>query len=61
MEYILSNDIDICVRAKVSKYILYELKNIIRKYLKVHLENINLSSLYLIKDINNYKGDDNIG
>ncbi len=61
MEYILSNDIDICVRAKVSKYILYEFENIIRKYLKVHLENINLSSLYLIKDINNYKGDDDIG
>lgn len=61
MEYILSNDINICVRAKVSKFILYELENVIRNYLKVHLENINLSSLYLLKDIKNYKGDDNIG
>lgn len=58
MEYILSNEVKICVRAKVSKYILYQLENLLIKYLKTYVENLNLKSLYMLKNIN--KGVDEI-
>lgn len=35
MEYILSNDILRCSKAKVSKYITYELQNILKQYLMI--------------------------
>ncbi len=59
MEYILRNDILKCSKAKVSKYIVYELENVLRKYLMTHIDNINLKSLYLLKNIENIKGVDN--
>ena len=58
MEYILSNDILQCSKAKVSKYILYELQNILKIYLKVYIDNINFKSLNLLKSIQNDKGVD---
>lgn len=58
MEYILSNDILKCSKAKVSKYITYELGNILKKYLSAYVDNINLKSLYLLQSIQNNKGAD---
>jgi len=61
MEYVLSNDILKCSRAKVSKYILIELDNILKKYLQTHIGNINMKSLHLLKSVQNDKGVDNNG
>ena len=61
MEYILSNDILQCSKAKVSKYITYELGKILKPYLIEYVDNINLKSLYLLKDIENNKGVDTYG
>jgi DNA repair protein RecO (recombination protein O) len=58
MEYILSNDILQCSKAKVSKYITYELEKILRKYLNVYVDNVNLKSLSLLQSIQNNKGVD---
>ncbi len=58
MEYILSNDILQCSKAKVSKYIVYELGKILKPYLHEYVDNVNLKSLYLLKDIENNKGVD---
>ncbi|RDY23957.1 DNA repair protein RecO [Romboutsia maritimum] len=58
MEYILSNDILKCSKAKVSKYILYELENTLKRYLKVYIDNINFKSLNLLKSMQDYKGVD---
>lgn len=58
MEYILSNDILQCSKAKVSKYIVYELQNILKAYLNVYVDNVNLKSLYLLQSIQNDKGVD---
>ncbi|MDK2562768.1 DNA repair protein RecO [Romboutsia sedimentorum] len=58
MEYILSNDILQCSKAKVSKYITYELDKILKKYLHVHVDNVNLKSLNLLQDIQKNKGVD---
>lgn len=58
MEYILSNDILQCSKAKVSKYIVYELQNILKTYLNIYIDNINLKSLYLLQSIQNDKGVD---
>lgn len=51
IEYILNNDITVCSKAKVSKYIVYELENITRKYLINYIDNLNLKSLYFLKDV----------
>lgn len=61
MEYVLSNDIIKCSRAKVSKYILNELDNVLKKYLQTHIGNINMKSLYLLKSVQHNKGVDNDG
>lgn len=58
MEYILSNDILKCSKAKVSKYITYELGKILNKYLNTYIDNVNLKSLYLLQNIQNNKGVD---
>jgi DNA repair protein RecO (recombination protein O) len=58
MEYILNNDILTCSKAKVSKYITYELERVLKQYLNVYIENISFKSLYLLKDIENIKGAD---
>ena len=58
MEYILSNDIIKCSKAKVSKYIVYELQSILRGYLQVYIENVNLKSLHFLQSIQNDKGVD---
>lgn len=58
MEYILSNDILQCSKAKVSKYITYELQKILKAYLNVYIDNINFKSLYLLQSIQNDKGVD---
>ncbi|KXZ39691.1 DNA replication and repair protein RecO [Alkalithermobacter thermoalcaliphilus JW-YL-7 = DSM 7308] len=51
MEYILSNDIIINSRAKVAKYRIKELRNIIQNYLNEHVDNFNLKSLNFLKSI----------
>ncbi|MPM92801.1 hypothetical protein SDC9_139937 [bioreactor metagenome] len=58
MEYILSNDILQCSKAKVSKYITYELGKILKQYLNVYVDNVNLKSLNLLQSIQNNKGVD---
>ena len=58
MEYILSNDILKCSKAKVSKYITYELERILKKYLIVHVDNVNFKSLSLLQELENIKGVD---
>ena len=58
MEYILNNDILTCSKAKVSKYITYELEKVLKQYLNVYVENVSFKSLYLLKDIENIKGAD---
>ncbi|HCQ6373706.1 TPA: DNA repair protein RecO [Clostridioides difficile] len=59
MEYILRNDILTCSKAKVSKYITHELENILDKYLKVYVDNINFKSLHVLQSVKNNKGVDN--
>lgn len=56
MEYILSNDILQCSKAKVSKYIVYELQNTLKSYLNVYVDNVNSKSLYLLQSMQNDKG-----
>lgn len=51
IEYILENDIVICNKIKVSKYILNQLDNILKKYLMAHIENLNLKSLNFLKNL----------
>lgn len=58
MEYILSNDTLQCSKAKVSKYIVYELEKILRKYLSVYIDNVNFKSLHLLQELENIKGVD---
>lgn len=58
MEYILSNDILSCSKAKVSKYIIYELQNILKLYLNNYVENVSTKSLYLLNSMQNNKGVD---
>ena len=58
MEYILNNDILTCSKAKVSKYITYELEKVLKQYLNVYIDNVNFKSLYFLKDIENIKGAD---
>lgn len=58
MEYILSNDILQCSKAKVSKYITYELERILKKYLNAHIDNVNFKSLHLLQSLENIKGVD---
>lgn len=48
MEYVLRNDILICSKVKVLKYIIYEFENILDKYLKVYVDNINFKLLYVL-------------
>ena len=58
MEYILSNDILQCSKAKVSKYITHELEKILKKYLSAHIDNVNFKSLHLFQSLENIKGVD---
>lgn len=51
MEYVLRNDILTCSKAKVSKYITHELENILDKYLKVYVDNINFKSLHVLQSV----------
>ncbi len=52
MEYILKNDIIICSKAKVSNYIVMELKKILRQYIKNYVENLNLKSFVFLENLN---------
>ncbi|MGL5692602.1 MAG: DNA repair protein RecO [Peptostreptococcaceae bacterium] len=56
MEYILSNDILRCSKAKVSKYITYELQRILKEYLMIYIDNINFKSIHLLHELENDKG-----
>lgn len=56
MEYILSNDILRCSKAKVSKYITYELQKILKNYLMTYVDNVNFKSLHLLHELENEKG-----
>ncbi len=58
MEYILSNDILQCSKAKVSKYLIYQLENLLKKYLTNYLDEISFKSLYVLKNTENIKGVD---
>ncbi|SHG91318.1 DNA repair protein RecO [Tepidibacter thalassicus] len=50
MEYILKNDIIICSKVKVSEYIINQLDNILKMYLKFHLGDLNLKSLGFLEN-----------
>lgn len=58
MEYILSNDILRCSKAKVSKYITYELERVLKRYLMIYIDNVNFKSLHLLHELENEKGVD---
>jgi len=58
MEYILSNDILRCSKAKVSKYITYELQSILKQYLMIYLDGVNFKSLNLLSELEKNKGVD---
>ena len=49
MDYILKNDVLICSKAKVSKYLINELSRILKIYMNEYLGNINEKSLNLLK------------
>lgn len=51
MQYILNNDILICSKAKVSKYLINELKRILKIYMNTYLGSINEKSLNLLKSL----------
>lgn len=53
MDYILNNDMLVCNKAKVSKYITNELEKILRMYMQNYLDNLNLKSLYLLQNMDN--------
>lgn len=48
LNYILSNDIEVCCKAKVSKYLIKQLKYTINKYLLFHLEGLNFKAFNII-------------
>ncbi|MGL5715166.1 MAG: DNA repair protein RecO [Paraclostridium sp.] len=58
IDYILKNDILICSKAKVSKYIIKELEKILKVYIQVYIDNVNLKSLNLLQGIEYHKGVD---
>ncbi|MDR0879279.1 MAG: DNA repair protein RecO [Clostridioides sp.] len=57
MQYILASDISTCAKANVSKYIADELDRVLMRYLQVHVGNINIKSLQLLKSANAYNTD----
>lgn len=61
MDYIFRNDILICSKAKVSKYIVNELTKILKLYIQVYIDNANLKSLHLLQGTEYNKGADNNG
>ncbi len=52
MDYILSNDILLCSKAKVSKYLINELSRILQIYINEYLGTINEKSLNVLKSLN---------
>ena len=52
MDYILKNDVLICSKAKVSKYLIHELSRILKIYMNEYLGKINEKSLNLLKSLN---------
>ena len=52
MDYILKNDVLICSKAKVSKYLINELSRILKIYMNEYLGKINEKSLNLLKSLN---------
>ncbi len=52
MDYILKNDILVCSKAKVSKYLINELNKILKIYMNEYLGKINEKSLNVMKSIN---------
>ena len=59
MDYVFRNDIITCSKAKVSKYIVNELEKILKVYIQVYIDNVNIKSLHLFQGIENNKGADN--
>lgn len=59
MDYVFRNDIITCSKAKVSKYIVNELDKILKVYIQVYIDNVNIKSLHLFQGIENNKGADN--
>ncbi len=52
MDYILKNDILLCAKAKVSKYLINELNKILKIYMNEYLGSINEKSLNVLKSLN---------
>ena len=52
MDYILKNDIILCSKAKVSKYLINELSKILKIYMNEYLGKINKKSLDVLKSLN---------
>ena len=59
MDYVFRNDIITCSKAKVSKYIVNELDKILKVYIQVYIDTVNIKSLHLFQGIENNKGADN--
>lgn len=59
MDYVFRNDIITCSKAKVSKYIVNELDKILKVYIQVYIDNVNIKSLHLFQGIENNKGAEN--
>ena len=59
MDYVFRKDIITCSKAKVSKYIVNELDKILKVYIQVYIDNVNIKSLHLFQGIENNKGADN--
>ena len=59
MDYVFRNDIITCSKAKVSKYIVNELDKILKVYIQIYIDNVNIKSLHLFQGIENNKGADN--
>ncbi|WP_419726578.1 DNA repair protein RecO [Terrisporobacter petrolearius] len=52
MDYILKNDMLLCSKAKVSKYLINELNKILKIYMNEYLGSINEKSLNVLKSLN---------
>lgn len=51
MQFLSNNDIIECSKAKVSKILVDELFNLLKRYLKVHFDKVDFKSLDMLKNI----------
>ena len=51
MQYLSNNDIIVCSEAKVSNILVNELFNLLKKYMNIHFERVDYTSLDMLKTI----------